>query len=80
MAAVPASFLQQWNCVAETHTLLCVTQITNEKLVYSTGHSTQRSVLALIGSKSKKEGTCDSLFCTAETNTTFEKQLCSDKN
>ena len=56
MAAVPGSFLQQWNRVAEAHTLLCVTQITNEKLVNSTGHSTQRSGLPLARSKSKKEG------------------------
>ena len=82
MAAFPASFLQQWNCVAETeiHTLPCIKQITNEQLLYGTGPSTQCSVPTLIGSKSKKDGTYDSLCCTAETNTTSEKQLYSNKN
>ena len=42
-------------------------------LLYSTGNSTQYSVITYMGKESEKERMCictrDSLFCTPETNT-----------
>ena len=38
-------------------TLLCIKQITNENLLYSTGKSAQCSVETQMDKKSKKEGT-----------------------
>ena len=35
--------------------ILCIKQITNEDLLYSTGNSTQYSVMTYMGKKSKKE-------------------------
>ena len=46
-------------------------------LLYSTGNSTQYSVIAYMGKESEKEGLCtyihitESLCCTLETNTTL---------
>ena len=36
--------------------ILCIKQITNENLLYSTGNSTQCSVVTKMGRKSKREG------------------------
>ena len=38
-----------------TYTLLFIKQITNKNLPYSTGNSTQSSVMAYMGKESKKE-------------------------
>ena len=38
-----------------THTLLYVRQITNKDLLYSTGNSTQYSVIIYMGKESEKE-------------------------
>ena len=65
-----------WETGLDVYTLviLCVKQIINENLQYSTGNSTQCSVVTKMRRKSKKEGidTCihrtDSPCCTAETN------------
>ena len=37
------------------HTLLCIRQITNKDLLYSTGNSTQYSVITYMRKKTKKE-------------------------
>ena len=44
--------------------------MTNKYLVYSTGNSTQYSLVTYIGKETKKEWICktDSLYCVAETN------------
>ena len=39
----------------DTYTLLYIRQITNKHLLYSTGNSTQYSVMAYMGKESKKE-------------------------
>jgi len=46
-----------WEIGIDVYTLLCVKQMTNENLLYSTGNSTQHSVVIQMGRKSKKEGT-----------------------
>ena len=46
-----------WEIGIDVYTLLCVKQMTNENLLYSTGNSTQHSVVMQMGRKSKKEGT-----------------------
>ena len=38
-----------------THTLLCIRQITNKDLLYSTGNSIQYSVITYMRKESKKE-------------------------
>ena len=58
------------------HTLLYIKQITNKDLLYSTGNSTQYSIITNMEKESKKKvNACiciiDSLSCTAETNTTL---------
>ena len=58
----------------DTYTLLYITQITNKDLLYSTGNSTQYSIMAYIGKESKKRvDICicitDSLCCICEINT-----------
>ena len=44
-----------WEVAIDTYTLLYKKQITNQKLLYSTGNSTQYSALAYMGKKNKKE-------------------------
>ena len=39
----------------DIHMLLGITQVTNTDLPYSTGNSTQYSVMTYMGNKSKKE-------------------------
>ena len=39
----------------DTYTLLCIKQVTNKDLLYSTGNSTQYSIMACTGKESKKE-------------------------
>ena len=60
------------------NTLLYIKQITNKDLLYSTGNSTQYSVMTYMGTESKKKEwiyvyiyITDSLCCTPETNTTL---------
>ena len=60
----------------DRYTLLYIKEITNKNRLYSTGNSTQYSVMTYMGKESKKRvDTCicitDSLRCTAETNTTL---------
>ena len=45
-----------WEIGIDIYTLLCIKQITNENLLYSTGNSTQYSVVTYMGKESKKEG------------------------
>ena len=57
----------------QTLLILCIKQITNVNLLYSTGNSTQCSEVNLMGRKSKKRGDicvhiADALCCTVETN------------
>ena len=44
-----------WEIGTDIYTLLYIKQITNKDLVYSTGKSTQYSVMAYMGKESKKE-------------------------
>ena len=58
------------------HTLLYIKQIRNKNVLYSTGNSTQRSVMTYTGKKdSKRVDTCicitDSFCHTPENNTTL---------
>ena len=58
----------------DIYTLLCIKQITSKNLLYSTGKSTQYSVMAYMGKESKKRvDICicitNSLCCTPESNT-----------
>ena len=57
-----------------TYTRLCIKQVTNKDLPYSTGNSAQCSVMTHMGKEPKKKSKCeigvtDSLCCTPETNT-----------
>ena len=62
---------------AHIYTLLCIKWITNKNLLYSTGNSTQYSVMAYTGKESlkKRVNICkritDSLSFPPETNTTL---------
>ena len=61
-----------WEIGIDIYTLLCIKQITNESLLYSTGNSTQCSDPN--GKEIQKRGDIctragDSLCCTVETNT-----------
>ena len=38
--------------------ILCIKQITNENMLYSTGNSTQCSVMTYVGRKSEKKVIC----------------------
>ena len=69
---------RKWESGIDIYTLLilCITYLTNENLVYSTGNSTQCFVLTYMGRKSKKRGDicipeADSLCCRAESNITL---------
>ena len=60
----------------DMYTLLCIKQRTNKDLLYSTGNSTQYSVMTYMGKASKNRvDICicitDSLCCVAETDTTL---------
>ena len=44
-----------WETEIDIHTRLYIKQITNKDLLYSTGNSTQYSVMAYMGKESKKE-------------------------
>ena len=44
-----------WEIGIDIYTLLYIKQITNKDLLYSTGKSTQYSVMAYMGKESKKE-------------------------
>ena len=44
-----------WEIGIDRYKLLCIKEITNENLLYSTGNSTQYSVMSCIGIESKKE-------------------------
>ena len=44
-----------WEIGIDIHILLYIKQITNKNLMYSTGNSTQYSVMAYMGKESKKE-------------------------
>ena len=73
-----------WEIGIDIYTLLCIKQVVNEDLIYSTGNSTQCSVTTKLIRKSKEEGiyvcvcvcvcvcVTDSLCCTAESNTTLQ--------
>ena len=56
-----------WEIGIDTYTLLYIKQIANTDLLYSTGDSSQYSVMVYEGKESKK----DWIFHTAETNTTM---------
>ena len=66
-----------WETGTDICTLLYIKQITNKDLLYSTGNSTQYSVMTYMGKNLKKEWIyiyihiTDSLCCTPETNTTL---------
>ena len=69
-----------WETGIDIHTLLCITHIANENLLYISGNCTQLSVVTSMGRKSKNEEIythihthththiADSIFCIAETN------------
>ena len=74
-----------WEIRIHRYTLLYIKQVTNKDLLYSTGNSTQYSVITYMGKESEKDCICiyihiymymymhihitDSLCCIAETNT-----------
>ena len=64
--------LGEWT---DIYTLLYIQQITNKDLLFSTGNSTQYSVMAYVG-KNLKADICihltESLCCTYQTNTTLQ--------
>ena len=65
-----------WEVENDIFTLLHIKQITNKNLLYSTGKSTQYSVMTYIRIESKKGMDIgiyitDSLCCSAETSTTL---------
>ena len=47
----------KWEIGVGIYTLLCVKLVSNEELLYSTGKSTQYSVMAYVGKESEKEST-----------------------
>ena len=44
-----------WEIGIDMYTLMCIKWMTNKNLLYSTGNSTQYSVMAYMGKESKKE-------------------------
>ena len=64
-----------WKVGIDIYTLLYIKQIANKNLLYSTGNSTQYSVMAYMGKESKKMSEyifiIDSLCYTPETNMTL---------
>lgn len=65
------------------YTSLFVKQITNKDLGYSTGKSTQYSVITYMGKESKRMNICicmiDSLCCMPETNIALLSRQYSNK-
>ena len=59
-----------WEIGIDIQTLLYIKEITNKDLLYSTGNSTQYSVMTFMGKETKKEWiyVYDSLCRTPETN------------
>ena len=47
-----------WEIGIDIYTRLYIKQITNQNLLYSTGNSTQYSVMTYMGKESKKEWIC----------------------
>ena len=47
-----------WEIGTDINTLLYIKQITNKNLLYSTGNSTQYSVITYMGKESKEEWIC----------------------
>ena len=47
-----------WKIRIDIYTLLYIKQITNKDLLYSTGNSTQYSVMTYMGKEPKKEWIC----------------------
>ena len=45
----------KWEIGVGIYTLLCVKLVSNEELLYSTGKSTQYSVMAYVGKESEKD-------------------------
>ena len=45
-----------WDIEIDIYTLLYIKQIPNKDLLYSTGNSTQYSVMSYLGEESKKSG------------------------
>ena len=69
-----AGWGRNWKIGIDIYTLLYIKQITTKDLLYITGNSTQYSVMAYMGKKSKKR--VDICICmtdcyTPETNTTL---------
>ena len=60
-----------WEIVIDIYRQLHIKGITNKDLLYSTGNSTQYSVMAYMGKESKKEYITVSLCCTPVINTTL---------
>ena len=65
-----------WEIEIDVYTLLYIKQVTNKDLLYSTGNSTQYSVMTYMGKESKKGVVIcicitDSLYSTLETKTTL---------
>ena len=65
-----------WETGIDIYTVLYIKPKTNKNLLYSTGNSTQYSVMAYMGKESKNRvDICicitDSLCCTPKTNTTL---------
>ena len=48
---------KNWEVGTDIYTLLCIKQITNKNLLYSTGKSTKNSGMTYMGKESKKERT-----------------------
>ena len=44
-----------WEAGTDIYTLLYIKQITNKDVLYSTGYSTQYSIMAYMGKESKKK-------------------------
>ena len=64
-----------WEIGIDMYTLLCITYITNENVLYSTGNATKCSVVTQMGRKSEKEGGFALLYSRKHN---FVMQLYSD--
>ena len=64
--------VMNWEFGIDIYTVLYIKYITNKDL-YSTGNSTEYSVMAYMGKESKRVDICitDSLCCTPETDITL---------
>ena len=65
----------EWGAIAFSNIHATLYEIDNEELLYSTGNSTQYSVMTYMGTESRKLWICtcitDSICCVSETNTTL---------